>query len=335
MAARQILMAVIESSYGTAKTSPTLGTDSFYLRLDQDNAFTMEADPVQQPISYGGGLEIEGDVVADLVECKGAFSFTLWPGVWSSVLLNWALTTINSGRTAPWTTTDANNVMPVGDLASLSFYHAYLTEDGSTYKRTRYAGCKAENITLAASETGQGRIWKLSGNVTGIKPVGNPWDSSTDPTSTEFPLPAETNYPTGPYTFGHLGSGTGTVTVGTNRAASCMSLSLSVKNTLTPNYYASRFLSTHRFVGRQTTADLTLLYKSTPDDRGSYRSLSPLATSFKIDNGVNSIALSFNGKNVIRPWKRALPNAQQYQQQLTIANRWDPSAATDITLTTA
>jgi hypothetical protein len=333
MPARQFLMAVIESSYGTPKASPVLGTDSFFLRLDQDNAFTMEAAPVPVPIMYGGGTAIEAESVVDEVACAGAFAFRLYPGIWSEILLKWAIVQVNSGRTLPWVTTDAAGVMPPTDLASLSFYHAMMKEDG-TFVRTRYAGVKCDSWEIGASDSGEGRVWTLRGTCTGIRPVGNPWDSSSDPLVAEFPDPLETNYPTGPYLFSHLGSGTGTVTVGTNRATSCKSLTIRGTNRMSGNRYTSRFLQTYRYVGRQTSADLVLRYRGTPDDRASWRAQTALDCEFLLDNGSKTVKIDFHANNVLRPWARQLPNDGEYLQALSLANRFSAAAGTDITLTT-
>lgn len=339
MAAREILMAVIESSFGTTKATPSLGTDSFYMRLDQANAFTMEANPVQSSIAYGGGYNVEADTVSDTVQCKGNFNFLLYPGVWSQILLGWAMTPINTGRTAPWTTTDASSVMPVGDLASLTFYHAFLTEDGTTYKRTKYLGCKCDSWSVAASEQGDARMWRISGSITAQKPAGNPWDSSTDPDVTEFPLPADANYPLGPYTFSHLSSGTGALTIGsgagTNRASQTMSVTISAQNTMAAHTYGSRFLVTNHFLGRQSQCVAKMRYKASPDDRGSARSLTAQTATMKLDNGTHTVQIAYQGNNVIRPWARDLPLADEYQQTLTLVNRYDASAGMDLALTTS
>lgn len=338
MAAREVLMVCIESSFGTPKATPSLGTDKFYMRLDTANSFTMETVPVQSSIPYGGGYNVEADTVSDTVQCTGNFSFLLYPGVFSSTLLNWAITPINSGRTVPWTTTDSSSVMPVGDLASLSFYHAYLTEDGSTYRRTRYAGCKCNDWSIAATEQGDGRMWRLTGSMTAIKPVGNAWDSSTDPDATEFPLPADTDYPTGPYTLAHLASGTGTITIGsssgTNRVAQAMSVALSARNVMASHTYSTRYIVTNHFLGRASQCVATMRFKASPDDRASARALTAQTMNFIIDNGTHTINLDYKGNNVIRPWTRNLVPTDEYQQTLTIVNRYSTTAGTDIALAT-
>lgn len=338
-AARELLMIVIESAYGTPKSTPSLGTDKCYMRLDQGNSFVMEAEPIQSSIPFGGGFNVEADTVSDIVQCKGNFNFLLFPGIWTTLLLPWAIVPVNAGRTLPWTTTDSAGVMPAGDMASLSFYHAYLEEDGATYRRTRYAGVKCDTWQLAATETGDGRMFRFSGTCTGIKPLGNPWDAgATDPDATEFPAPADTDYPFGPYTLGHLGSGgTGTITfgsgAGTNRAAEVVSFTMKGTNRFAGNYYTNRFIHTYRWLGRQTSADMVLRFRVSPDDRALWRALTATTLTAKLDNGTHTAQLAYHGNNLVRPWAKDLNPQQEYQQRMTVVNRWDGSASTDLTLT--
>lgn len=339
MAAREILYMVEETSFGTTKTSPSLGTHACYQRLDRDNTFGVIEQVPKIAIPYGGGVAIRAESVNDMAFVQGSFSFILYPGIFSAHLLKWALTPINSGRTTPWTTTDSAGVMPVGDLASMCFYHAILQEDGATYTRTRYAGCKCQDITITAAAQGDARVWRVSGTLVGQRPVGNAWDSSSDPDATEFPLPAETNYPTGPYTFGHLATGSATVTLGsssgTNRAATCAAASLTVRNQLDIAHFTSRFPARINYFGRDVTAQFGLLYKVSPDDRASHRALTAQTVTLKIDNGVNSLQFALNGNNVIEPWARDLRNANIYMQQISYANQWSPGAANDLAFTAA
>ena len=337
MPARRFLMAVIESSFGTPKTSPTLGTDSFYMRLDTDNAFDVRSTAVHNQIQYGGGFTTIADTSCDEVNVAGSFNFLLYPGVWSEVLLKWAITAINTGRTTPWTTTDASAVMPAGDLASLSFYEAVLTQDGSTFRRKAFRGCKCNTWQLTGQDNGEGRMWRLSGTLTGIREQGSSWDSSTDPDATEFPVPAETSYPFGPFVYSHLATGTGTALIGTgnDRKASISSLTISGTNQMAGRKATSRFITTNRFIGRNVTATAVIRYKTTPDDQTSYQTLAAQAVKFKLDNATKSIELDLKGNNVLSDWVRQVPNSDEYMQQLTIQNRWDPSAATDVGLTLA
>jgi hypothetical protein len=335
MAAREFVRIGIESTYGVTKTSPVLGTDMFYMRLDREGAFAPSPAPNVVEIPYGGGFVTKADEADDTVGVPFRFQFRLFPGLYSSTLLNWAITPINSGRTAPWVTTvGSNSELPVGDLASLTFYHAVLKEDGATYDRKKYLGCKCTDWELSAQETGDGRVWTISGNGRAQKVVGNPWDVSADPDATEFAAPADTDYPTAPYVFGDLGRGTGTVTIATNRAATCYQLRMRGRNTLAPNFYTGRFLFADRFCGREVTAEVGLRYKASPDDRLSFWSRTQLSTEFLLDCSTNTIKIDFNAKNTILPWERQLPLDREYMQMLTLKNSWDPALGTDITLTT-
>lgn len=336
MPAREFLMACEETSFGVPKALPVLGTHKFYMRLHQQAAFDPEATPVHMPILYGGGVATQAEAVSDVVVTRARFGFLLFPGIFSAHLLKWAMVPINTGRTVPWTTTDAAGVMPVNDLASLSFYRGYLLDDGATYRRTRWAGMKCETWELSCSAEGTNRIWVLSGTAVGIRPVGNAWDASVDPDAVEFPAPAETEYPSGPFTFGHLASGTGTVTVGANRAATCLSVKLSGSNKLGIEHYTSRFPTLIRYCGRDVKLDLGLRLKVSPNDRDDFRALTKKSVTLKIDNGVSSLNFALQGANLISPWKEALPFEREYQQNLTLINQADAAASgNDLVLTTA
>lgn len=335
MAAREILFGVIESTYGVTKTTPVLGTDSFYMRLDREGAFAPTPAPNIVGIPYGGGVATRADRADDTVSIPFRFQFRLYPGIWSATLLKWAINPINSGRTVPWTTTiGSNNELPVGDLASLTFYHAVLTQDGTTYDRKKYLGCKCHEWTVAANDQGDGRVWTISGSGVAQKVVGNPWDASSDPNATEFPLPAEANYPTGPYLLAHLATGTGILKLASDRKATVTSVQIRGQNKMAPNFYSGRFLFSNRFCGRDVTAQVGLRYTTSPDDRLNFWNQTALDTEFKLDNGTNTVLIDFNAKNEITAWERGLPLDREYMQTLSITNRFDPTAGADVSATT-
>jgi hypothetical protein len=104
MASREYACIVIESSYGTPKSSPVTGTDRFYLRLDGANSFTMQDQPIVGDIMYGGGRATPALAYSDQRECKGRLTGNLYgsgSGVFAKKLLDWGLTVINTGRTTP------------------------------------------------------------------------------------------------------------------------------------------------------------------------------------------------------------------------------------------
>lgn len=323
MAAPEFLWLVVESALGTPKTTPVAGTDSIYIRLADGNSFTMEADPITADVPYGGGLAITAETVSDHTEVKGSLATKLYPAQ-ASLLLGWAMTRINSGQTAPWTTTE----LP-GDLASVSCYHAYMRSDG-TYKRTQYAGTKVLSLSLSASR--QDPIWKVALELQAVKNIGNGYDSSPDPDATAFPAPAETAYPTGPYMFGHTA---GLLNLGGSVRTQYDSLALNIQNAMDPKWYESHFLSELGFHGRASTLEASLRLKATPDDRTAYEALTAQACSLALNNGTNTLTIQYNGQNTISKLPRDLPLNTEFMRTLSLKNRFDPTAAADISFTYA
>lgn len=332
MPSREFVMACIESSYGTAKASPVLGTDNFFLRLSEQAAFEAELLPQADQIMYGGGRTTPAAEVCDVWLAQGQFATILYPGVTSQILLNWALGIINSGRTTPWTTTDAAGVMPPGDLASLSWYRAFINPDGS-YVRERWNGCKCTKGKLSFSDDPKSRKLILSGEFVGIKSFANSVDSSLAPDAVEFPNPAETDYPSvQPWLFSHIGRNTGTCKIGSGRTQ-ITDLSIEWTNNFDLKTYESQFLQLARFTGRSTTATVGLRYKPSPDDLASYQSRALQDSEFKLDNGTNTLKIDFNAVNRISARKRDFSSGKEYAAQVTLQNFWDPALATDLALT--
>jgi hypothetical protein len=320
--AREYLYLVIESAYGTPKATPTLGTDAIYCRLSGGNAFTIVGDPVWYEIMYGGGFSVPAIDDADQHECVGQLTTELY-GSQAVFMSNWAMQRINAGQTSPWTTTE-----PPGDLPSVSAYHGVQRSDG-TIKRLRFPGTKVENWKIECSR--DQKYARLTLGLRAQKWVGNTFDSSTDPDATEFPLPAETSYPTDPFRFidmaGHL-------TIGSSRTM-FSSVSITGTNKMDPRWFEGRFLSLERMLGREVTLDSTVLYKPTPDDLTSYQNLVALASSVGFDNGTNSLTINLNAKSKLRKVTKKLDLDKVYELPLSLRNIWDPNAAADITVTAA
>jgi hypothetical protein len=319
--AREFLMCVVESSFGTPKATPVLGTDSFYIRLDDGNAFTPRMTPLMFEIMYGGGEAISAITGSDVVEVKGQLKTKLYASQ-AKFLLPWGITRINAGQTLPWTTTEI-----AGNLASMSVYHAKQRADG-TFKRNRYAGMKVEGGTLESSR--DAKIWTLTLDLVGSKVVGNAFDSSTDPTSTEFPAPTDTQLPMDPYTFGNSGGG---LTVGTVRTQ-YDSLKLSWKNTLDVKPFESRFAQLIQWCGRKSGLEAKLNLKASPDDRATYEAITANAVSLLLGNGTNTATIDFKGQNVFEGIDDDLDLQKIYMYTLKVKNQRDNSAGTDISVTT-
>jgi hypothetical protein len=317
---REFLYLVQESAYKTPVASPVVGTSAFYIRLDGSNAFTMRPRPVMVAVPYGGGVAIDAFRVADKLECKGRLVCKLYAGALSQFLLQWGAQTINAAQTAPWTTTE-----PAGDLASVSCYHAIQRSDGSV-KRRVYLGTKVDSWEIDVSQ--DGTIATISMDLSASTPQGNQFDSSTDPTATTFPAPADPQLPVNPYVFIHA---SGNLTIGTARST-FQSIKIKSKNVLARRYWANRFINLMRFVGRSTTLEAQTFYAPTPDDRTSYEGLTTETTTFALNNGTHSITWTLNTASVITSLEDHLPLDDLYTQTLTITNQWDPSAGSDLAL---
>lgn len=317
MAAREFLRIVKESALNTTMSTPTAGTDSIYIRLTDGNAFSMVADLVIEEIPYGGGLAVTAEAIADKYECKGTLKTRLYPAQ-QALLMDWACTRVNAATTTPWATS-----IPDGDLASCTVYHAVLRSDG-TYKRKKYTGVKVESAQIDASSKQTSAMLTLG--LVACACLGHSLDSTSDPDATEFPAPAESAYPSGPYTFKHTSGG---VKVGSTRTA-YDSLSIKVANTLDAQHFESSGLSVLQFCGRATTLDADLYLKSTPDDRTSYDSNADLDTEVTFDNGTKTLKVDLNGKNHITKLPYNTPLNGVYMTKLSLKNRWDPSQTTDI-----
>lgn len=334
---REFLMLVQESAFKTPVASvvtwPTTSANAFYIRLDGANTFTMRPRPVMVAVPYGGGVAIDAFRVSDKIECKGRLVTKLYAGPLSQFLLEWGGQQINTGQTAPWTTTE-----PAGDLASVAIYHAIARSDG-TIKRRVYLGCKVDGWDLEVSE--DSTIATLSLDISGSTPQGNQFDSSSDPTSGTFPAPTDAQMPvggtTGPYVFIHASGG---LLVGTARTQ-FQSLKLASKNVLARRFWANRFISLMRFVGRSTTLEAVNFYAPTPDDRTSYEGTAGFTTaggytgtdvSLTLSNGTHSIVCDLKANTVITAFEDQLPLNDLYTQATTVTNQWDPAAGMDFTL---
>lgn len=330
--AREYVRFVIESSYGTPKSTPVVGTDAFYARLHDSDIFSGQMNPVLLDIPYGGGVNTPADQVTDQTSTMFAFRTFLYPGAHSATLLNWCMTPVNVGRTAPWTTTDAGSVMPVGDLASLSFYHAIQMDDGSLDRR-RYGGAKCLTWSLTASR--QDPRWILSVTGQAIRDDLNAAGSVAYPDATEFPLPTEAQYPLGPYLFSHSAGGLTIVNTGSTLRTQYESLTLGARNVVDPCYWESKYPSMMKFCGRTSSLSSRMRLKVSPNDLAWLQSATALKTSLVITNGTNTLTFQFNAKNYLKGVTRNLAIGQEYRRQVDVQNFFDPAAAADISVTAA
>mgnify|MGYP001183650561 CR=1 FL=1 len=331
---RQFCMYHTESSYGTpGLTAGAPTADNFgYLRLNQDEGVTGEMVPTFVPIPYGGGYTTEDDTVVGEFATAIKLASFLYPAQ-AKTLLDWCFTRINSGRTTPWTTTDAAGVMPPNDLASLSLYRAVMDPAG-TFTRERYAGCKAQRVRLALGNLGEARVLTLEVDGFAQRILPNAYDSSVAPTSTEIPDPGDDDLPRGPFTFGHVATGTGTVSVGgVERKATLTGLTITAEKTLEARRYASPIPEAYNTFGRRVTVEGTMaLNAASYTDRAAWLAATDTAVSIVLDTGAVAIEFELNSRNRFDNWQRQTPNGDNYTVAFTLVNRYDGTAGEDMSV---
>jgi hypothetical protein len=321
---REFLWIVVESSYGTPKTTPVAGTDSIYVRLDEGNAFTAENVPLTVDIRYGGGLATKCDTVSDKQEIKGNLKVKLCYSQ-AAILLGLALIRVNAGKTAPW----AQTTEPPGDIASVTVYHAVWADDLGDYVRKKLSGGKCLKGKVEVSEESQ--VLTLNLDLQFSKYDGNPFDSSSDPDATAFPAPTDASYPTDYVTFSHSDGGLFLGSLVTARAQ-YWNLALDWDNKVEVAFFAKRWIQRMRSFGRDVGLDAEILLVSSPDDRTTFSQLGSLAAKLIFTNGVNTLTFDYKTASRIKTLPFDLPLDKMYRRKLSLENRWDKSASVDFAL---
>lgn len=323
--APEVLVLCQESAFGTpvltaGNVDYTL-TSTFVVPTPQSNGFQADFKPNLQEIPFGGGFDVCVDVVASTYETKATFSTYGYPAL-TAFLLNAACVQVNSGGSSPWSTTE-----PQYDLASIAAFHAVRMRSG-TVKRRKLVGGKISRLNLSCSR--QDPRLKITGEIIFQKEVGNAADSSSDVSSTVFPLPADTNYPTGPYLFTHTAS---SVIYTASAITSYESIAVNVANKLDVRHFESAYPSVIAYLGRETTVQMDLLLKSSPNLRADYQAITSRAFSVTWNNGTKSSQISLGNSNHITDLPYDLPLGQQFMQKLSLKNRYNLSAGTDLAIT--
>ena len=319
MPARRFLMLVKEEAWGVPMEEPTAGTDSFYLRLGDGT--DLGENPIIQEVPYGGGRTTAACAWSDQGENGGTLNTLLYPGQ-APLFLHWWLTNINTGRTTPWAT-DNDGLQPPGDVASVSIYEAIQESDGS-YTRKAYRGCKVNSGTLSAQQDGAARAWQLA-----LQIMAGAVEADID--TEEFPDPAETDYPCGPYLYSHLSGG---LKIATTRNM-VDSVSFSADNGLEGQYFVSKAPLRINSYGRNTTLSVGLARLKSPDDFADFKAVIAKDTELTLNNGTKSVKIDLHTNNHWQTMGRRLPDGSYYAWDGVLKNKWDASQGTDLTVTAA
>lgn len=327
---REYLMYHLENSYGVAHLNagaPAAGEHGF-IRLEAGNAFNVR--PVQQSLNimYGGGYAVPVTRVGGNITCKGTLR-TILHYSQANTLLNWAMTSINTGRTSPWNTSDPSGIMPVGDLASLSLYHAIMASNGTFYRRA-YRGAKVNGLRIECSAEAPLAIATFDIETSKPEPNASFGGSDTNAVNTtEFPAPTFADYPTDPCHFFHTAGG---LFIGATRTL-YDSISIDIKNTIDRKYYETKWVAMLPCLGREARLKYKALLKASPDDRQTYEYSNTTNCSIKF-NSTNSVTITYNAQNRIdNPPADDLPLDRVYEQEVEFLNYYDNTANADITVT--
>src|SRR6185503_5771302 len=317
---REFLQITEENAYKTFNGAVSRGTNQIAIALQEGNAFTMRPRPVKINIPYGGGLAVRKASVSDKTELKGKLR-TLLTYSQASLLLGAGLTRINGAQTAPWTTTE-----PIGDLASFTIDHGIYRDDTGDYKRTRYLGCKITGGSIEVSEDSETTVLDL--DIVGSTPQGNTFDSSSDPGSSPFPIPADSDYATDYVLFSHSG---GNLTRNNAAFAEYTRLKVSWENVIDAKYFANRFVQKVRCYGRQLMLDSDIVLRASPNFRSSYYELTTALDETKLvfNNGTHNITLDFYTNALIDSLEDDTSLEKLYGRKLQLISGYDTGNTAD------
>lgn len=204
----------------------------------------------------------------------------------------------------------------------MSVYDAIQELDG-TFTRTAHRGTKVNSGTLAASAEGEARAWRLTLDLrSGAVETVN---------ATEFPAPADTDYPCGPYVLSHVA---GQFKIGVDRDE-IDNITLSADNGLVEKWFESQFPLRTNTYGRNTTLSLNIVRKTTPDDYTAYKGVAAHDAEFTLDNDEVTAKIDLHGNNHWSILAKQLPDGDIYGWQATLKNKIDAAVGTDLTVTVA
>lgn len=281
--------------------------------LSGSNAFAYPVKPNFWEVMDGSGLNIPALSGTSTTGVSGSLTTELTYSQ-AEFLLGWGATRINSGQTAPWTTTELPN-----DLASCTCDFAYQPFDSATFKKPRFLGMKVSNMRLSGGTDSPKMMLNL-----GL--VGGSQSTHTQT------APAYTAYPTDVVLFRHLSGGF--EALGAART-NFDSISITWQNVMKPYFDESQYANAVRLGGRRITVETRFRLKSTGTDRTAYEAGTQGTLELVFTNGTNTITLDFKGKALINPLNEDFPLQEETYYSATMNILLDASASGDYSLTYA
>lgn len=322
--ARENLALVPEKSFGVPVDTPVNGTTRHYVRLEDGGSFQGLMVPDLITTARGNGVVGPSCFNSDSKTLTGGVQ-TKFYDTQTDLLLGWATTPIDSGRTKPWVTTDVAGVMPVGSLATLSAYHSIL--EVATWKRRRPSALVCQSLTLSASR--QDPVWKANATFVGVRDDTNATGTVADPLIAEIPMAVDSDYPCSPWLFSHLSGG---LKIGATRTM-FDSVSFTWTNSVKPLYWESTYPITIPYFGRTITVDVSLYRKPSPDEAASFRSLTPQQVTATLNDGFNSLLLDFGSNCYWTKLDQVKPVDDAYTWSGTLTVGADPATGNDFSYT--
>ena len=171
----------------------------------------------------------------------------------------------------------------------------------------------------------------LSLTLMSAKFQGNTYDSSSDPTSTVFPSPADTTFPTDAVLI--LQS---TVSVASTTLTYVSGFEFNCTNAMAFNYFAgSPWIGYDILRGRSSTMALDLLYTASPDWRTQFEALTTEAVQVVMTNTTHTLTLNMETYNLLDTLQDNLTPGQTYKQAVTFESQWDATNSADYVWTLA
>jgi hypothetical protein len=304
---REILKIWKETTYGTfpAPSTPVKNTDYVVIELSDSNPYTVRVKPKQKTIRTANSRNRLGKLYSTQYDLAGNLQTFAYPEQMPFLLA--AACTLTSN-----------------EIPSYTVDHAVIMDDASnTVVYSRHLGVKVANFDLNASADDQ--AVKLQFQLIG--------KNTATITITDFPVPAQTEFPVGrPYCFVDLAS-PGTMTLSSSRSEFA-GFNLTVKNHLDTPFFEAPYIGRAKWCGRDITWTNKLLYK-TAADRTNYEATTATTCSAKFDNGTNSVLFNFSTFNYATAVDDDLGTDKLYYQNISWVNSWNASAGADLVITTA
>ena len=301
MGARRYLRLTPETVWGTYDDEAT----PLIIDLDTANSYTVRPKPITVDVRTAGGRNRRHRKISKKTSLTGNFNMLL-AGSHAAAIKTWICA-------AP--TTDAIGSMTVD-------YVIQMDNSSHTKVYSRDLGMKVMQCGINSSE--QAQLVRLALQLVGKQRAVIDVD--------DFAEPAAADYPDDAY-FTHQDL-SGAFSISSSRTE-FETLNVTIKNMFDVKFFESEFPTRIDFCGRDVDWTSKLAYKIATD-RSNMESVTPVTAGATWNNGVNTFALAFQGKNHYDNVEDDLDDSKVWLQELSMQSFWDYAAGTpnDFAITT-